>query len=122
MTRSDEMELPKQIVVLNPRTLTLDDLDENIQLVVNVHHERLSILSGKKYRSLRSMIMTSPVIFKPIVKRVPSKSNKSCTCEDPSKGLQLAQLHQSKILLATEKQLALVDQLFQLEGSNGRRH
>ena len=50
-----EMELPKQIVVSAQLldTLTLDDLDENIRLVVSVHHERLSLSPWKRYRCVR---------------------------------------------------------------------
>ena len=79
-----EKELPRRLVVTNHRTLPLKAwmrilgwLSACIMNVCPFSVEKVSL------RSI-SFVMTSPVIFKPIVKGAPSKSSKSCTCEDPS--------------------------------------
>ena len=41
-----EMKLPKQIVVLGHRTLSLEDLNESTKLVACVRREFLSLLRG----------------------------------------------------------------------------
>ena len=117
------MELPKQIVVLSHRTLPMETwMRTPGSLTARVVNICLFFMRKVVLRSM-GVVVTSPAIFKPIDKRSDVQEQQILHLRRPfTKRLQLAQLHQSKILLATEEQLALVGQLFQLEDTSGRCH